>query len=138
MKTIFRLTQLPPSTNGLFINTGRGRAKSQPYETWLQEAAVDYYRQRPRAISGPVHVTMEFQESKRRRDLDNMSKAPMDFLVSSRIIEADDNSIVRKLNLAWSDEVEGCRVTIESIFSSVASASPEASPDAARANEPMV
>lgn len=127
MKTVFRLTQMPPSTNNLFLNGTRGRFRSQKYETWLQEAQVDYLRQRPKPITGPVNITMEFQESKRRRDLDNMTKAPLDFLVKSRVIEADDNSIVRKLNLSWSDEVEGCRVTIESIFSSVASVKNSAS-----------
>lgn len=121
MKTVFRLTQLPPSTNNLFINVKRGRIVSQRYDHWLQEARVDYYRQRPKHIEGPVNITMEFKEPNRRRDLDNMTKAPLDFLVKSGVIQGDDNSIVRKLNLAWSDEVEGCRITIESIFSSVAS-----------------
>lgn len=122
MKTVFRLTQIPPSTNNLFLNVKHGRIRSQKYDTWLQEAQVDYLRQRPKSVTGPVNITMEFQEPKRRSDLDNRVKAPLDFLVKSGVIEADDQTIVRKLNLAWSDEVEGCRVTIESIFSNVASA----------------
>lgn len=127
MKTVFRITKLPPSTNGLFFNVKKGRVRSQQYETWLQEANIDYLRQRPKSVTGPVNITMEFQEPKRKSDLDNRVKAPLDFLVKSKVIDADDNSTVRKLNLAWSDEVEGCRITIESIFSSVASASPSAS-----------
>lgn len=127
MRTVFRLTCLPPSTNNLFLNVKHGRIRSQKYDTWLQEAQVDYLRQRPKSITGPVNITMEFQEPKRRSDLDNRVKAPLDFLVKSKVIEADDQTIVRKLNLAWSDEVEGCRITIESIFSNVASASNEAS-----------
>ena len=123
MKTVFRLTKPIPSTNNLFINVRRGRIPSQQYETWKQEAQIDYLRQRPKPVTGPVNITMEFQEPKRRRDIDNMTKAPLDFLVKTGIIEADDQTIVRKLNLAWSDEVEGCRITIESIFQSVASAS---------------
>lgn len=125
MRTVFRLTCLPPSTNNLFLNVKHGRIRSQKYDTWLQEAQVDYLRQRPKSITGPVNITMEFQEPKRRSDLDNRVKAPLDFLVKSKVIEADDQTIVRKLNLAWSDEVEGCRITIESIFSNVASASNE-------------
>lgn len=134
MKTVFRLTQLPPSTNNLFINVKHGRIRSQKYDTWLQEAQVDYLRQRPKSVTGPVVITMEFQESKRKSDLDNRVKAPLDFLVKSRVIEADDNSIVRKLNLSWSDEVEGCRVTIESIFSS--NRVPEASQESRTGHDP--
>lgn len=119
MTTVFRLTQLPPSTNNLFINVKHGRIRSQKYDTWLQEANIDFLRQRPKKIEGPVNITMEFQEPKRKSDLDNRVKAPLDFLVKTNVIEADDNSIVRKLNLAWSDEVEGCRITIESIFGSL-------------------
>lgn len=125
MKTIFRITKLPPSTNNLFINVTKGRVKSQQYETWIQEAQIDYYRQRPKRVAGPVNITMEFQEPGRKSDLDNRMKAPLDFCVKSGIIEADDNTIVRSISAKWSDEVEGVRVTVSSIFSSVASASPE-------------
>ena len=121
MKTVFRITKPPPSTNNLFINVKKGRIPSQQYDTWKQEANIDWLRQRPKPVAGPVNITMEFQEPNRRRDIDNMTKAPLDFLVSRGVIEADDNSIVRKLNLAWSDDVEGCLITIESIFVPVAS-----------------
>lgn len=121
MKTVFRLTQIPPSTNNLFLNGTKGRFRSQKYDTWLQEAHVDYLRQRPKKIAGPVNVTMEFREPVRKSDLDNRLKAPLDFCVKAGIIEADDQSIVRSISAKWSDEVEGVRITIESIFSSVAS-----------------
>lgn len=127
MKTVFRITKPPPSTNNLYINVKRGRVISQKYDEWIKWAEVDYLRQRPKPVAGPVNVTIEVQEPVRRSDLDNRAKAPLDFLVKSKVIEADDQTIVRKLNLAWSDEVEGCRITIESIFSNVASASNEAS-----------
>ena len=119
MKTIFRLTKLPPSTNNLFINVKKGRIRSQQYDTWIQEAQVDYLRQRPKPVAGPVHITMEFREPNRKRDIDNAQKAPLDFLVSTKLIEADDNTVVRSLTSKWSDEVEGCRITIESIFNRV-------------------
>jgi Holliday junction resolvase RusA-like endonuclease len=118
MTTVFRMTKLPPSTNNLFINVTKGRVKSQQYETWLQEAQIDYYRQRPKGVAGPVHITMEFQEPGRKSDLDNRVKAPLDFCVKSGIIEADDNTIVRSISAKWSDEVEGVRVTVASIFAS--------------------
>lgn len=135
MKTIFRLSQIPPSTNNLFLNGTKGRFRSQKYDEWLQEAHIDYLRQRPKKIAGPVNITMEFKETARKSDLDNRLKAPLDFCVKSGIIEADDQTIVRSINAKWSDEVEGCRITIESIFGSVASASNEASQTAGRQNE---
>lgn len=125
MTTIFRLTAIPPSTNNLFLNVAHGRIRSQKYDTWLQEAHVDYLRQRPKKVTGPVHITMEFQEPKRKSDLDNRLKAPLDFLVKAGVIEADDQTIVRSISAKWSDEVEGVRVTVSSIFSSVASQSVE-------------
>lgn len=130
MKTVFRITKPPPSTNNLYINVRKGRIRSQQYDDWIQWAGVDYLRQRPKSITGPVNITLEVQEPKRRSDIDNRAKAVLDFLVKSKVIEADDQTIVRKLNLAWSDEVEGCRITIESVFSSVASES-QLSPNAA-------
>lgn len=100
---------------------------SQRYETWIQESRIDYLRQRPKPIRGPVTVLYEFERrDKRKRDLSNLIKAPEDFLVKCGIIE--DDSLVWDFRAKWSDEVEGCRITIESIFSSsVASASSEAS-----------
>lgn len=121
MKTVFRLTRLPPSTNGLFFNTKHGRARTQAYDTWLQEAQIDYLRQRPKKVSGPVNITMEFQEPGRKSDLDNRLKAPLDFMVSAGLIEADDYTVVRSIHAKWEPEVEGVRVTVASIFESPAS-----------------
>lgn len=75
-------------------------------------------------MPAPVHLTFEVQEGKDRRprDISNLIKAPEDLLVKHGIIEKDDNSIVRSISAKWSDEVEGVRVTVASIF-----ASPEAS-----------
>ena len=128
MKTVFRITKPPPSTNNLYINVKKGRIRSQQYDEWIKWAEVDYLRQRPKPITGPVNITLEVQEPKRRSDIDNRAKAPLDFIVKSGIIEADDQTIVRKLNLAWSDEVEGCRITIESSPSAMGQ----------EKNEPMV
>lgn len=133
MKTVFRITKPPPSTNNLFLNGPRGRFRSQKYDEWLQWAQIDYLRQRPKPIAGPVNLTIEVQEPKRKSDLDNRSKAPIDFLVKAGVIEADDQTIVRDIRLKWSDEVEGCRITIESIFVPVASSA--SSPTDGQAND---
>lgn len=129
----------PPSTNNLFFTTKYGRARTQRYDSWIMEAGNEILRQRPKKVTGPVTLSFEFQEKDRRpRDISNLIKAPEDLLVKHGIIEKDDNTIVRGISAKWSDEVEGCRITIESIFSSVASvasASPSASHDGQATHE---
>jgi len=60
-------------------------------------------------------LSHEFQEGrdKRKRDVTNLLKAPEDLLVKHGIIEADDGSIVRRVEAFWTTEVEGVRITIE-------------------------
>ena len=108
----------PPSVNNLFINGKSGRFRSQKYDSWIQEAGNEILRQRPSKVSGPVVLSFEFQDGRdaRKRDISNLIKAPEDLLVKHGIIEADDQSIVRKINVSWSLEVEGVRVTIEPLF----------------------
>lgn len=104
----------PPSLNNLFINVRRGRIRSQKYDSWLQEAGQEIMRQRPSKCQGPVSIKYEFQDGRdnRKRDLDNLAKAPNDLLVSHGIIEADDGSIVRSIALEWNPSVTGVRITI--------------------------
>ncbi len=103
----------PPSVNNLFFNVpGRGRVPSTEYRAW-QASADNTIRQmnKPR-INGPVEITMTFQEKdRRRRDIDNLSKAPLDALVRMRVIDADDSSVLRRLTLEWG-EVSGVKVDI--------------------------
>lgn len=115
--TVIRLP-FPPSVNNLFINSSRGRFRSQKYDSWIMEAGNEILRQRPSKVVGPVNLIFEFQEGRdnRKRDVTNLIKAPEDLLVKHGIIEADDGSIVRKVEACWNAEIEGVRVTIESIF----------------------
>lgn len=108
----------PPSANNLFVNSKHGRYRSPRYNTWIEEAGVEILRQRPLKYRGPVNLSYEFQDRRdnRKRDLGNLEKATTDLLVLHGIIEADDGSIVRKINLSWSLEVEGVRITIEPVF----------------------
>lgn len=105
----------PPSTNNLFLNARGGRFRSQKYDTWIQEAGWELARQRPLKHAGPVILSFEFQEGQdnRKRDISNLVKAPEDLLVKHGVIEADDGSIVRGIELKWSNEVKGVRVTIK-------------------------
>lgn len=108
----------PPSTNNLFLNGRKGRFRSQKYDTWLQEAGWELKRQRPSKVAGPVSVKYEFgKPDNRRRDLSNLIKAPEDLLVSYGVIESDDSATVQLLFAEWSEEVQGVRITVESVAS---------------------
>lgn len=111
----------PPSLNNMFINGSRGRFRSQKYDSWIMEAGAEIMRQRPAKVAGPVNLIFEFQEGRdnRKRDITNLIKAPEDLLVKHGVIEADDGTIVRKVQANWNAEVEGVRVTIEPLFNRV-------------------
>ena len=105
---------MPPSTNNLFVNRSKGgRFPSQKYADWIQEAGWELKRQRPAKVAGKVAVLFEFgKPDKRKRDLDNRLKAPLDLLVEHGVIEADDDSIVVDVRAISVPEVFGVRVTI--------------------------
>lgn len=111
---------MPPSSNGLFANgKNGGRFKTQRYCDWINEAGVEILRQRPAKLAGPVTLLYEVQRPKGRRfDLGNREKALTDLLVSHRIIQADDDTIVQEIRLKWAD-VEGVRVTVSQFFNRV-------------------
>ena len=113
--TVIITLPMPPSTNNMFLNSSRGRFRSQKYDTWIQEAGWELTRQRPLKVAGPVALTFEFQDGrdKRKRDVTNLIKAPEDLLVSHGIIEADDQYIVREVRACWSSKVDGVHITIE-------------------------
>ena len=109
---------MPPSVNALWANSKRGgRFRTQKYSDWIMEAGAEINRQRPSKVQGPVSLKYEFQEPRARKfDLGNREKAATDLLVSHGIIQADDNTIVRSIELKWNPDLEGCRVTIEPLF----------------------
>lgn len=110
---------MPPSANGLFANGKHGgRFKTQRYCDWINEAGVEIMRQRPHKYVGPVTLLYEVQRPKGRRfDLGNREKALTDLLVSHRIIQADDDTIVQEIRLKWAgDDLSGVRVTVSEFF----------------------
>ena len=111
----------PVSLNNMFVNSSRGRFRSQRYDSWIMEAGTEIMRQRPPKVAGPVILSFEFGEpDKRKRDISNLIKAPEDLLVKHGIIEADDSSIVRTITAKWVPDVEGVRITVKSIFGGAA------------------
>jgi crossover junction endodeoxyribonuclease RusA len=119
MKTTICLP-MPPSVNGLFDGMGTRRFISDKYKAWRLAAGVEIMRQRPKPVKGQVVLFFVFQEKdKRKRDVSNYIKAPEDLLVQHGLIEADDSSIVREVRAKWSADVEGMRVTIQDLASTI-------------------
>lgn len=103
----------PPSLNNLFINVpGRGRVPSARYTKWRDEAGWQLKSQRPSPVSGPVFVTLLFEEKKGMRDIDNLAKSVLDLCVTHEIIEGDNSKTVRGLRMQWDGAIVGCRVSI--------------------------
>lgn len=104
----------PPSVNNLFKNVGRSRKPSADYLAWQEEAGwalkgAGAHRSR---VSGAVRIDLLLSPpDKRRRDLDNLAKAPLDLIVKHGLIE--DDSKVTELRLRWHpDAHHGCTIII--------------------------
>jgi Holliday junction resolvase RusA-like endonuclease len=110
----------PISVNAMFADGKTRRIKSQRYAEWVIEAGWELKRQRPIPVRGQVAIHYEFEEQpdKRKRDAFNFEKGVTDLLVQHGVIEADDNTILRKGSVEWSRDVKGVRVTIKSMLSS--------------------
>jgi Holliday junction resolvase RusA-like endonuclease len=107
----------PISVNAMFADGKTRRHKSQRYADWLAEASYALKSQRPQTVLGPVTLLYEVQEGKdnRRRDIGNLEKGCTDLLVYYGIIEADHDLIVREIRMIWNKDVQGVRVTIQSV-----------------------
>lgn len=106
----------PPSVNNLFKNAGRkGRVPTPAYEDWKRHAGWQVKSQQPEKVHGPVMVTIV--HGRRRADLDNLNKAPLDLLVSLGLLDDDGPRIVQELRCSFGD-VDGCRVTISQMDAS--------------------
>ena len=113
-----RLTlPFPPPVNGLYRNTKDrgGRAKTAKYKAWQFDAGASLAIQRRShvggRVAGPVHLAFVFgRPDKRKRDLDNLLKAPIDLLVAQGVI--DDDRDVHCIVARWSDEIEGVEIVV--------------------------
>ena len=102
----------PVSTNNLFAGKSR-RFPSRRYRAWREEAGLALAAQRPLPFfSEPVEVSLHFgRPDRRRRDLDNLCKAPLDLLTEFGVL-ADDH-LVHRLSVSWDAGVTGCMIEIE-------------------------
>lgn len=105
----------PPATNNLFRNApGKGRVPTERYKTWRRVAETEIMAQRvqwpEKKLAGPVAAIITLQrKDNRKRDLDNLCKAPLDTLTRMGVLA--DDSQVHCLTVQWG-EVEGCRVEL--------------------------
>lgn len=88
----------PPSVWSAHGKKSNGvKFRSKTYKAWLSNAP-ELILPEDGMITKAVSVIMDFYfPDKRRRDLDNYAKVPLDYLVSSCVLEDDNNTIVRSL-----------------------------------------
>lgn len=96
-----QLDGLPVSVNAMYRNVkGRGRVKSQRYNTWLNAVGWQVKSQSPEPVAGNVEVSLFCKkQNRRKRDIDNCIKAVLDMLVNLGLIE--DDSKVIKVSAEW-------------------------------------
>jgi Holliday junction resolvase RusA-like endonuclease len=95
---------VPPSTNHLFVNLKKGgRMTNRLYTAWKMEAGLKLNRFRSQAFGKmPVSVTLFVPRKPASRDIDNFAKAPLDLLVSHKII--DDDKYIERLLIERHDD----------------------------------
>ncbi|WP_292229389.1 RusA family crossover junction endodeoxyribonuclease [Brevundimonas sp.] len=104
----------PPSVNGLFANSKRGRFKTPAYKAWIAEAAWTIREQYPDPVAGRVVVIIGVERASLMADIDNRCKAVLDLLVKAKVI--DDDRWVTGIALAWLPQgrrrTAQCRIAI--------------------------
>lgn len=95
-----------PSTNNLYMNTGRSGTKSKAYAQWVKEAgwALKQQPQAKRSFSGPVRLHMSLTNPRNvHADCSNYIKAVEDLIRHHGIIQGDDERYVRGVSVEWAD-----------------------------------
>ena len=100
MKTTITIP-FPPSVNSIWRSVKGRNILSKKYREWRTLASQEIMIQRPKAIESKVivHILLD-RPDKRKRDIDNYIKAPLDTLVHMDLIE--DDSLVETLTIGWS------------------------------------
>lgn len=103
------LSQVPPSVNGLFGNSWKGRKKTMVYSDWLSQAQWDLRQQESWHVPGKIKIGLWFGRSQTAADLDNLIKPTLDMLVAAGRI-SDDKNVV-KIEAEFAD-VQGAVIEI--------------------------
>ena len=110
---------MPPSVWRLYRGHGAKRHRSPEYRKWIGDAGWTLIERRNRqcggkCLDGKVEVDIQAcRNGGRKRDLDNVLKALLDLLTSTRTI--GDDSQVAEINARWVDEGPACRMTVRAI-----------------------
>lgn len=88
-----KLSTPPPSLNNLFATSGKVRVKSAEYKHWLWVSAGQIRKQEPWHVPGKTCVSLTFDRTQTRADLDNLIKPVLDLLVLCGRIEDDKNVV---------------------------------------------
>ena len=107
------LLPFPPSVNSMYAGKAR-RYKSPRYKKWIAEAQVMACKQKlPVWVNGPLQVQLDFvKPDKRKRDLDNLAKAVLDFCTDAQVWK--DDCQVEHLTLRWVEtDFVGVKVIIQ-------------------------
>lgn len=110
------LLPFPPTANHMWKHASRKGAGqhylSAKYRAWKDAAGKQLLVQRAKSIKGPVRVLIGLcSPTNHAWDLDNRIKPVLDLLVSHLVIEEDNTSIVRGIDITASDQI-GARVTV--------------------------
>lgn len=106
MKTILRLTALPPSVNAIWRHTRGGKMyRTTQYMTFLRGEEWNLVPQlkAQHKFTGPVFITIAMRRPRSNADLDNRAKGTLDLLQHVKAIDDDKN--VMGLNLYWSRDL---------------------------------
>lgn len=110
---IFKLS-FPPSTNSLWRAVKGRNIKSKAYREWEKTAGwelAEVNSGRP-GFAGPVYVRMAFgRPDKRKRDLDNLIKAPLDLISTHGLIL--DDSQVHRIEALWREDIVGMELVVQ-------------------------
>ena len=106
MKTILRLTALPPSVNAIWRHTRGGKMyRTTQYMGFLRAEEWNLVPQlkAQHKFVGPVFITIAMRRPRSNADLDNRAKGTLDLLQHVKAIDDDKN--VMGLNLYWSRDL---------------------------------
>jgi crossover junction endodeoxyribonuclease RusA len=101
----------PPSVNRLW-RVGRGKMfRSRQYVDWMNECMAIVKKAGIPAIKGKYKIMLRVvRPDKRRRDIDNLSKAAQDFLQHAGIIE--DDCLCEAIYCKWVEKGPSFRINI--------------------------
>lgn len=107
----------PPTANTMFGLKGHMRFVSSKYKAWKDLALTHLASQRPTKMDGCVAVTIKLTPpTKRQWDIDNRVKPIIDILVTYRLIEDDNASVIKRITVECSyDNRPGANITVEAI-----------------------